>query len=71
MNDRPLFLLMAVAQVFFAIRLVRNPQAAKDVNIRMKTMWAKFPLTFYRGAGVVCAGAAILFFYMFLRPRSN
>lgn len=66
--QRIFFLLMAVAQVAFAVRLLRKPQAAKDVNIRLKTMWARFPLWFYRGMGVLCSGAAILFFYMFLYP---
>jgi len=32
---------------------------------------AKLPLSFYRGVGVFCAGAAILFFYLFLNPPSN
>jgi hypothetical protein len=65
------FLLMAIVQVLFAVRCVRNPKAAKDVNIRMGTIWAKLPTSFYRGLGVVCAGAAILFFYLSLNPPSH
>ena len=71
MINRLGFLLMAIVQVLFALRCLRNPQKAKDVNIQQRTIWAKLPLSFYRGVGVLCAGAAILFFYMFLKPPSN
>jgi hypothetical protein len=65
------FLLMAIMQVVFAIRGFCNPQAAKDINVRFGTIWAKLPLWFYRGIGVVCSVAAILFFYLFLNPPSH
>lgn len=71
MLHRLLFLLMAIAQAAFAVRGLRNPQAAKDVNVNMHTTWAKLPLSFYRVVGVLCAGLAILFFYLFLSPPSN
>lgn len=66
--QRSLFLFMAVAQVLFAVRCLRNPQAAKAVNIRLKTVWARLPLSFYRGVGIVCAGGAIWFLYLFFNP---
>jgi hypothetical protein len=65
------FLLMAIVQALFAIRALRNPRAVKDLNIRLGTVWANLPLSFVRGVGVVCAGAAILFFYLFLWPPSK
>jgi len=65
---RVFFLLMAIAQVLFAIRCLRNPQAAKDVNVRLKTIWARLPLSFYRGIGVLCTAAAMWFLYLFFNP---
>jgi type VI protein secretion system component VasF len=62
---------MAIVQGLFALRCFRNPQAAKDVNVRMGTVWAKLPLSFYRGVGVLCAVAAFLFFYLFLNPPAH
>jgi len=62
---------MAIAQALLALRCLRNPQAAKRVNIDQMTIWANLPLSFYRGIGVLCASGAILFFYMFLKPHSN
>ena len=66
--QRVFFLFMATAQVLFAFRALANPQAAKNVNIRRKTIWAKFPVGFYRSVGVICTGAAIWFLYLFLHP---
>ena len=71
MIERIAFLLMAIVQVLFAVRCLRNPQAAKDVNIRLRTIWANLPLSFYRGVGVVCAAFAIFFFCLFLNPPSH
>ncbi len=71
MIHRLYFVLMAFAQVYFAIRILRSPQDVKDVNIRLKTIWAKLPIPVYRGLGFVCAGAAILFFYLALKPNSD
>jgi hypothetical protein len=71
MIQRVPFLLMALVQVFFAVRCLHNPRAAKEVNIRMGTIWAKLPLSFYRGVGVACAAAALLFFYLSLYPPSQ
>jgi hypothetical protein len=71
MLDRLVFLLMAIVQVLFAVRCLRNPQAAKDLNVQKRTIWAKLPLSFYRGVGLLCTGAAILFFYLFLKPPSH
>jgi hypothetical protein len=68
MGERAFFLLMAAAQAFFAIRAVGNPQAVKEVNIRLNTIWARMPLWFYQGIGLLCAGAAICFFYLFFNP---
>jgi len=68
MINRVFFLFMAMMQVVFALRLLRNPQAAKAVNIQLRTIWARLPLVFYRGLGVLCAIAAIIFFYLFLNP---
>jgi len=65
------FLLMAIVQAFFAFRCLRNPQAVKRVNIDKRTIWENLPLSFYRGIGLLCASAASLFFYMFLKPPSN
>jgi hypothetical protein len=62
---------MAIVQAFFAVRCLRNPEAAKDENVRMMTIWANLPLSFWRALGIICAGAAILFFYLFLYPPSN
>jgi hypothetical protein len=68
---------MAIAQAAFAVRGLRNPQAVKDLNMVnprsefVRKIAAKLPLSFYRGVGVFCAGAAILFFYLFLNPPSN
>ncbi len=62
---RLLFLLMAILQALFAIRAIRTPQKVKDLNLSLKTIWAELPISFFRGIGVVCAGAAILFFYLF------
>jgi hypothetical protein len=62
---------MAVVQTLFAVRCLRNPEAAKRVNVQQGTIWANLPLAFFRGLGVICAGAAILFFYLFLKPHSN
>jgi hypothetical protein len=59
---------MAVVQALFAVRCLRSPEAAKTVNVQLRTIWANLPLAFYRGVGVICAGAAILFFYLFLKP---
>ncbi len=68
--QRALFLLMAAVQALFAFRALGNPQAAKDLNIRLKTIWAKLPLSFYRGVGIVCAGLSIWFLYLFLNASS-
>jgi type VI protein secretion system component VasF len=57
---------MAVVQALFALRCFRNPEAAKLINVEQGTIWAKLPLSFYRALGVLCAGAAILFLYLFL-----
>jgi hypothetical protein len=71
MTSRIWFLLMAIAQVFFAVRCLLQPEIAKAGNVRMKTIDAKLPLFFFRGMGLVCAGAAALFFCLFLKPPSN
>jgi hypothetical protein len=65
------FLLMAIVQALFALRCLRNPEAAKAVNVQQGTIWAKLPLSFYRAIGVLCAGAAILFLYLFLGATSK
>jgi hypothetical protein len=68
MINRLGFLLMAFAQVLFGVRLLLKPEAAKAVNVKLGTIWAKLPVAFYRALGVVCSGAAILFFYLCLFP---
>jgi hypothetical protein len=40
------FLLMAIVQALFALRCLRNPEAAKAVNVQQGTIWAKLPLSF-------------------------
>jgi hypothetical protein len=37
---------MAVVQTLFAVRCLRNPEAAKTVNVQLKTIWANFPRAF-------------------------
>lgn len=69
---RMIFLLLAVIQIALAFRLLRRPQAAKDVNIQLNTTWARLPLWFYRGIGVLFSCAAVWCFYMFLYwPKSH
>jgi len=65
------FLLMAIVQFLFAVRLLRNPQAAKNYNVAARTIWARLPLAFYRGIGFVCAAATLWFIYLFVYPHSN
>jgi hypothetical protein len=62
---------MAIVQVVFAVQAIFRPQAARAGNIKQKNIYAKMPLPVYRAVGLVCAGAAILFFYMFLNPPSH
>lgn len=71
MIQRLLFLLMAIVQAFFAVRLFRNPEEAKELNDRMGTILAKLPLSCYRAIGIVCAAATLLFFYLFLHTPGN
>lgn len=71
MIQRLLFLVMAIVQALFAFRLLRNPEAAKELNDRYGTVFAKLPLSCNRAIGVVCAAATIVFFYLFLRPPGN
>jgi hypothetical protein len=71
MMNRLGFLLMAIAQALFALRALLQPHRAKDGNIQRKTIYAKMPLWFYRCVGVLCAGLAVLFFYLFLKPPLN
>jgi hypothetical protein len=58
---------MAILQALCAVRAIFNPQAARAGNIKCKTIYANLPLSLYRCVGVLCAGAAISFFYLFLK----
>jgi hypothetical protein len=71
MTHRLSFPLMATVQVVFAVQAIFRPQAARAGNIKRKNIYANMPLPIYRAVGFVCAGAAVLFFYLFLKSYSN
>jgi hypothetical protein len=62
---------MAIVQAVFAIQAIFRPQAARAGSIKRETIYAKLPLPVYRAVGIACAGAAILFFNLFLKHPSN
>jgi uncharacterized membrane protein YidH (DUF202 family) len=68
MNQRLFFLIMAIVQVVFAVQGIFRPQAVRAGNVKRRTIYANLPLPVYRAVGVVCTGAAVFFFYLFLKP---